>query len=61
MNNRPRGVKRWTVRLQLTNGRTYAPIDVPARFSVDDVRTVMIDGVRFARVREWQDKPEILD
>lgn len=61
MNNRPRGIKRWTVRLQLTNGRTYAPIDVPARFNVDDVRTVMIDGVRFARVREWQDKPEILD
>lgn len=61
MNNRPRGIKRWTVRLQLTNGRTYAPIDVPARFSVDDIRTVMIDGVRFARVREWQDKPEILD
>ena len=61
MNNRPRGIKRWTVRLQLTNGRTYAPIDVPARFSVDDVRTVMINGVRFARVREFQDKPEILD
>lgn len=61
MNNRPRGIKRWTVRIQLTNGRTYAPIDVPARLSVDDIRTVMIDGVRFARVREYQERPEILD
>ena len=61
MSTKQRGIKRWTIRIQLTNGRTYAPIDVPARFSVDDGRTVMIDGVRFARVREFEDKPEILD
>lgn len=61
MSTKPRGIKRWTIRIQLTNGRTYAPIDVPARFSVDDIRTVMIDGVRFARVPDYQEKPEVLD
>jgi hypothetical protein len=57
-----RGVKRVTVRITFANGHlAFMPIDIPAAERVDNIRTLAVDNVRFTRVREYQERPEILD